>query len=200
MPFDAENAAEDAALMARYARGEAAAARALTLRFGPPLLAYAERRLGRGASEAEDVVQESFLRLWRQAASWGEDQPVWPWLLTVARHLTIDRLRAAARRPQAAEAEAAEAIADPGPSAVARLIAKDEAAALGAALSTLPGRQRKALVLRHLEAMSNPEIAAVMGTEVEAVESLLARGRRALKALLRPAAVGSEKRRGKHER
>lgn len=190
MPFDAENTAEDVRLVRRYAQGEANAARALTLRFGPPLLAYAERRLGRGANEAEDIVQESFLRLWRQAANWGEGQPVWPWLLTVARHLTIDRLRRATRHPQAAEAEAAEAIADPGPSALARLVAKDEAAALSAALAALPLRQRKALVLRHLEAMSNPEIAAVMGTEVEAVESLLARGRRALKALLRPGAVG----------
>jgi RNA polymerase sigma-70 factor (ECF subfamily) len=55
-------------------------------------------------------------------------------------------------------------------------------AALDAALATLPERQRQAVVLRHIEGLSNPEIAEVLEIGVEAVESLTARGKRALKA------------------
>jgi RNA polymerase sigma-70 factor (ECF subfamily) len=60
----------------------------------------------------------------------------------------------------------------------------DRMAALDAALARLPERQRQAVVLRHIEGMSNPEIAEVLGIGVEAVESLTARGKRALKAAL----------------
>jgi RNA polymerase sigma-70 factor (ECF subfamily) len=67
---------------------------------------------------------------------------------------------------------------------VAGLIAGERAAALDAALADLPERQRQAVVLRHLEGLSNPEIAAVMDVGVEAVESLTARGKRALTARL----------------
>ena len=56
--------------------------------------------------------------------------------------------------------------------------------ALDAALATLPERQRQAVVLRHIEELSNPEIAEILGLGVEAVESLTARGKRALKAAL----------------
>jgi RNA polymerase sigma factor (sigma-70 family) len=68
----------------------------------------------------------------------------------------------------------------------ARLETAERAAALQAALSALPDRQRLALVLRHLEERPNPEIAAILDTSVEAVESLLARGRRSLAAELAP--------------
>ena len=57
-------------------------------------------------------------------------------------------------------------------------------AALEAALATLPDRQRQAVVLRHLEGLTNPEIATVLDIGVEAVESLTARGKRALAAAL----------------
>jgi RNA polymerase sigma-70 factor (ECF subfamily) len=60
------------------------------------------------------------------------------------------------------------------------------AAALDAALAALPDRQREAVVLRHSEGLSNPEIAGIMGIGVEAVESLTARGKRALAAALAP--------------
>jgi RNA polymerase sigma factor (sigma-70 family) len=61
---------------------------------------------------------------------------------------------------------------------------KDRADALQEALDTLPDRQRQAVVLRHIEGLTNPEIARVMDIGVEAVESLTARGKRALKAAL----------------
>ena len=58
--------------------------------------------------------------------------------------------------------------------------------ALTAALQTLPDRQRQAVVLRHIEGLANPEIADILDVGVEAVESLTARGKRALKAALAP--------------
>ena len=73
---------------------------------------------------------------------------------------------------------------DEQPRAEERLQTADRASALRAALAELPERQRQAVVLRHLEGLSNPEIAAVMEIGVEAVESLTARGKRALAARL----------------
>ena len=70
------------------------------------------------------------------------------------------------------------------PAAVAGMIEADRIAALHAALAALPDRQRQAVVLRHIEGLANPEIAAIMQIGVEAVESLTARGKRALAALL----------------
>lgn len=170
-------------LLRRYAAGEPAAARELAGRLVPRLMQFATRMLGDPA-EAEDVTQETMLRLWRQAPRWqpGAAQ-VSTWAYRVAANLCTDRLRR--RRPL--PLEAAPEPADGAPGAEARLIAADRAGALAAALLALPERQRQAVVLRHLEGLSNPAIAEVMGIGVEAVESLTARGRRALAAMLAPA-------------
>ena len=69
---------------------------------------------------------------------------------------------------------------DDAPGADQALLQKARADALQAALGELPDRQRQAVVLRHIEGLSNPEIAAIMEIGVEAVESLTARGKRAL--------------------
>ena len=91
-------------------------------------------------------------------------------------NLATDRLR---RRRTVALDDAPEP-EDGRPGALAGLIEADRAAALQAALMVLPERQREAVVLRHLEGLANPEIAAVMGVGIEAVESLVARGKRGL--------------------
>lgn len=180
MAFDATRATDDE-LIRRYARGDAAAARALVERQAPRLLSLARRMLG-DAAEAEDVAQEAMLRLWRAAASWrpGEAK-AGTWLYRVASNLCLDRLRR--RRPTG---ELPEDAADGRPSTLADMARADRAAALDAALAELPERQRLAIVLRHIEERGNPEIAETLGVSVEAVESLLARGRRALAARLAP--------------
>jgi RNA polymerase sigma-70 factor (ECF subfamily) len=176
-----EEARLDAALLARAARGEAAAARLLAARRSPRLLATARRMLG-DAAEAEDVTQEAFLRLWRIAPDWRDGEAaVGTWLHRVAVNLCLDRLR---RRPRWAALEDAGEPPDPAPTAIDRLVAADRAEALAQALAALPDRQRAAVTLRHLEGMGNPEIAEALGVSVEAVESLLARGRRRLAAAL----------------
>ncbi|RYH11632.1 RNA polymerase sigma factor [Tropicimonas sp. IMCC6043] len=184
MPLDANPEISDDALLAQYAGGDRAAARILTLRLTPRVLALAVRMLG-DRSEAEDVAQESMLRLWKMAPDWrpGEAQ-VSTWLYRVAANLCTDRLRR--RRGVGIEeafGEGAEP-ADEQPAVEERMHADGRARALHQALSELPERQRQAVVLRHLEGLSNPEIAAVMEIGIEAVESLTARGKRALVALL----------------
>lgn len=174
-------AAEDAALLARYAAGEPGVARLLVARLGPMAYRLARRMLG-DTGEAEEVAQEAMLRLWRVAPDWQSDgAKVSTWLYRVTANLATDQLRR--RRPQAPDA-ALQAIADGAASAAQSLIAAERLAALDAALLTLPERQRQAVILRHLENLSNGEIAEIMGLGIEAVESLTARGKRALSATL----------------
>lgn len=181
MALDVDSAGSDDDLIRLYAAGDAVAARALTLRHAPRVLAVARRMLADPA-EAEDVAQETMLRLWRMAPDWRSGEAALAtWLYRVASNLCLDRLR---RRRETGD-EAPET-ADEAPSALETLARADRAAALRAALDGLPERQRLAIVLRHLEERSNPEIAAILGVSVEAVESLLARGRRELAARLVP--------------
>ena len=180
----------DAQLLAAYAAGDPAAPRALTERFAPLAWRLAMRML-RNPADAEDVSQEAMIRLLRMAPGWRSGAGrVSTWFYQVTANLCADRLR---RRP-AAPLDAAGEIAadDPGPEA--RLTAAARAAALDRALAALPERQRLAVVLRHVEGLSNAEIAGIMETGVEAVESLTARGKAALRAALLPerAALGFE--------
>ena len=183
MPLDDLSDLPEEALLARYAAGDRMAARVLVLRLSPRLLSYVYRLL-RDRAEAEDVVQEALLRLWLMAPDWRSGEArVTTWLYRVATNLVTDRQRARQRRRLAALEDAPEP-ADAAPGAVAQMIEADRMAALDAALACLPERQRQAVILRHLEGLSNPEIAAILEIGVEAVESLTARGKRALAAAL----------------
>lgn len=175
---------DDAALLARFAAGDDRAAATLLDRQGPRLMAFVRRMTGGDTAEAEDIVQEAFLRLWTKAGEWdaGGAAQVSTWLGRVAANLAIDRQRRAARLTGLPDGYDAP---DPVPSVAARMIAAEGASALDAALATLPDRQRQAVVLRHVEGYSNPDIAAMMGCGVEAVESLTARGKRRLAELMR---------------
>lgn len=171
----------DTGLLRRYSAGDPLATRLLTERHVPRVHALARRMLG-DDGEAEDVTQEAMLRLWRQAPSWQADgAQLSTWLYRVTANLCIDRLRK--RRETSAE-DLAEP-ADPAPAALDLISDRERAAALQQGLAALPARQRLAIVLRHLEERPNAEIAAVLDTSIEAVESLLARGRRNLAAHLR---------------
>lgn len=182
MPADTAPWVADEALLKLFANGDARAARILTTRLAPMVLRVAQRMLG-DMTEAEDVTQEAMLRLWRQAVDWryGEAR-VSTWLYRVTANLCTDRLRK--RRRQALNDGTQPASGAVAPTALAGLQQKERLSALDAALQDLPDRQRYAVVLRHIEGLSNAEIAKVFGVGVEAVESLVARGKRALKAAL----------------
>lgn len=173
----------DEDLLARYATGDAVAAQELTRRHAPRAFAVAFRMLADRA-EAEDVAQEALLRLWKIAPDWrrGEAQ-VSTWLYRVTFNLSADVLRKRKRVGVALD-DAPEPVDEAKPPAE-RMLDHARAAALQEALGTLPDRQRQAVVLRHIEGLGNPEIAQVMDISVEAVESLTARGKRALAAVLK---------------
>lgn len=178
------SAVSDEALMVLYANGDTTAARVLTVRLTPRILGYAARMLGGDRAEAEDVAQEAMLRLWRVAPEWRQNEArVSTWAYRVVTNLCTDRLRVRVRRPATPLDDAPEVASD-ATGAVAGLIEADRMAALQTALSALPDRQWQAVVLRHIEGMTNPEIAVIMDLGVEAVESLTARGKRNLAALL----------------
>lgn len=190
MPLDMLSDISDDVLLTRFAKGDAVAARTLTLRLTPRVLAQAYRLLGNHA-EAEDVSQEAMLRLWKAAPEWrlGEAK-VSTWLYRVVSNLCIDRLRKA--QPDGVDTIAEPE--DPGDGPADVLQRQSRARALQSALGRLPLRQRQAVVLRDLQGLANPEVAEIMETSVEAVESLLTRGRKALSADLigRRAELGFE--------
>jgi RNA polymerase sigma-70 factor, ECF subfamily len=176
-----EPPAEDARALAGLVRGDAAAFRDVVARHLPLVLGVARRML-RDEAEAEDVAQEALLRLWRNADAL-ELGPggLRPWLRRVVANLCIDRVRAG--RHLTVVDEVPEQM-EPAPQLGA--MARGELAArVAKALHALPERQRIALTLFHFEGMSQSEVAATLAISEDAVESLLARGRRALKADLR---------------
>ncbi len=172
----------DAALLVAYANGDPAAARDLSARLLPRVMGQAIRML-HDRGEAEDVAQEAMLRLWKVAPDWrqGEGQ-VSTWLYSVVANLCTDRLRRRKRNGVGLDQIAEPA--DPAPGAAATIQTNTRLSALSNALAELPDRQAQAVALRHLEGLSNPEIAAIMDISPRAVESLTARGKRALAALL----------------
>ena len=180
MPFDALNEVSDEALLIAFGNGDRDAARALTLRLTPKVMGFSARMLG-DVTEAEDVTQEAMLRLWRIAPKWRQGEAkVTTWLYRVVMNLCTDRLR----RKRGVALDAIEEPVDETPGVEAKMTAAERVLALEDALQDLPERQRQAVILRHIEGISNPEIAAVMDISTEAVESLTARGKRALSTAL----------------
>jgi RNA polymerase sigma-70 factor (ECF subfamily) len=170
----------DAELVARVGAEDPAAVRTLVARKLPRLLALATRMLG-DRMEAEDVAQETFMRIWQQAPRWRTGEARFDtWVHRVVLNLCYDRLRK--QREDPAD-ELPEQI-DPGALPDARLDTASRDARLRDALAALPARQREALVLNYYQELSNLEAAALMGITVDALESLLARARRTLRTLL----------------
>ncbi len=177
----AEIAADpDVALLRRIAAGDGPACAALLDRHLGRIVALGWRMLGSRA-EAEDVAQEVFLRAWQQAPAWRPGAARFAtWLHRVAVNLCLDRLR---RRREVGLDSAGDPPGDdphPGSALQHRAVADR----VDGALAELPERQRTAILLCHYQELGNAEAAAVMEIGVEALESLLSRGRRKLRALL----------------
>ena len=177
-------ASDDASLMAAASHGDVGAYRELVNRHARGVHAFVHRMLGSRA-EAEEVCQESFLRLWTSGKTYGARAKPSTWLYRVAHNLAVDRLRK--RRETSDSEQVDEAPASGRPSL--HLYEKQLALAVQRALDELPERQRAAISLVHYQGMSSAEAAEVLGVGLRALESLLARARRQLRERLEPLQV-----------
>jgi RNA polymerase sigma-70 factor (ECF subfamily) len=172
---------EDSELLDRLAAGDEVAFRMLVERHIDRAYAIALRIVG-NAADAEDVVQDTMLKIWSHRGRWQHGRAKFStWLYRVISNRCID-LR---RKPRTENVETVPEVADGQPGAVEVIERNELNGMLELAMQRLPEQQRIAVILSYHESMSNGEIAQVMDTTVAAVESLLKRGRQQLRQLLR---------------
>lgn len=172
---------EDSELLDRLATGDEAAFRLLVERHIDRAYAIALRIVG-NAADAEDVVQDTMLKIWSHRGRWQHGRARFStWLYRVISNRCID-LR---RKPRNENVETVPEVADGQPDAVEIIERNELNGMLELAMQRLPEQQRIAVIFSYHENMSNGEIAQVMDTTVAAVESLLKRGRQQLRQLLR---------------
>lgn len=168
-------------IVRRAGAGDTDAANALVRALLPRVYRVAARIL-HDPTEAEDVAQEAFLRAWKVAANWKPGAAKFEtWVHRITLNLCFDRLR---RRKRIASEDSAPEQIDDSPSASDGMFALERAKRVKQAMDALPERQRTALVLCHFEDMGNIEAAGALEISVEALESLLSRGRKALRTAL----------------
>jgi RNA polymerase sigma-70 factor (ECF subfamily) len=174
-PEDAE--ASDETLMERIGAGDARAYQMLITRHLARNLGFAHRLTGSG-HEAEDVVQEAFLRVWKTAGRWRPGGAKFTtWFYRVVMNLCIDRRR----RARSAPLDAAGELVDPAAGAEEQVRQAQRAQVVAGALTRLPERQRAAIALCYYQELSNREAADVLGVSVKALEALLVRARQTLR-------------------
>src|SRR5437867_986876 len=170
--------------MLRVGTGDRAACQLLVERHLGRIVTFARRTLG-NRSDAEDAGQDVFLRVWAAAPRWRVSHARFTtWLYRVAMNVCLDRIA----KKRETHADKLPELADPHPEPSVALHASQVARHVSAALAALPETQRIAVTLCYYQGLRNSEAAEVMGVSVDALESLLARGRRAMRASLRPVA------------
>ena len=180
MRFDQLSEMSDDALLKAYANGIPEASQILTDRFMAKIFTQAFHRV-RNEADADDIAQEAMLRLWRIAPNWKQgNAKISTWLYKIVNNLCIDRLRQKKTEYLGAVTEPI----DDRQNVTHYLLNQSRAKALYSALAKLPIRQREAVSMRHLEGISNPEIAEKLGVPERAVVSVIASGRSRLIALI----------------
>jgi RNA polymerase sigma-70 factor (ECF subfamily) len=168
-----------ATLLDRARRGEAAAFEQLYRSFERPVFTLALRLTGR-REEAQDVLQETMMKLFDRIADFRGDSPFWGWLRQIAVNESLMLLRRRGRMVVEGEFDES-ALSDHEQMLPPRAA---DAALLGRALEQMPGATRSVLWLYHAEGYTHEEIAAAMGKSLSFSKSQLARGTRRLRALL----------------
>jgi RNA polymerase sigma-70 factor (ECF subfamily) len=174
-----ENDTPDDALMARSAAGDRQAFDVLAARYMLRLRRAAMRVLGDPAA-AEDAAQDTLLRAWMRAATYDPKQAsVSTWLHRIAVNAAIDRVRAT--RPTT---DVPESMVDPSTPADLLLAGQERQAILAEAIARLPDRQRTAITLTYQEGWSGADAAQALSVSTRALEGLLHRGRKLVRAYL----------------
>jgi RNA polymerase sigma-70 factor, ECF subfamily len=169
----------DEDLMVRVARGEETAFRVLSGRYAARAAGLARRITGSHA-DAEEIVQEALLRVWVNAPRWRPVAAFRTWFYRMVVNLSLNRRR----RVPFLTLDAAGHPPDPAADPSAALERDEVERYLAAAVAQLSERERAAITLTYAEGFSNAETAAVIGASVSAVEALLVRARRSLRAKL----------------
>lgn len=176
------------AVIRQMVAGDRDAFRQVVVAFVNSLSRYVTRIVGNGM-DADDIVQEAFLKLWTHRESFDPSRArLKTWLYRIAHNLAVDHLRRG--RPEkpetagqeAVETEAAETMKQT-PTPDTALSDQRELEQLGRMLLMLPERQRSAIALCCLQGFSNRDAALILDLSVAALESLLSRGRKALRQM-----------------
>jgi RNA polymerase sigma-70 factor (ECF subfamily) len=173
----------DHLLFQKIAEGDPRAFRQLVDNHSRPLVTYLTR-LMKNQSEAEEVAQEVFVKVWQRAGDYRPSFRATTWLHHIAHNLAVDQMRRR-RGNDAVDEEQEENPVSLRPHVL--LESKQRALSLQEALDSLPLRQKTAMLLKYEQDFSNPEIASILNLTVDAVESLLARAKRDLKSYLNEA-------------
>lgn len=154
----------------------------IILPFKDKIYRYALRLVG-DEMDAEDILQELYIRIWKRKEVYEGLENKEAWCMTVTRNLAIDSIRNSKKR-QYTELSGAVGISDKEKNPFEQLAQDDTQALLGEWLKKLPENQREAIHLREIEGMTYKEIAEITKMSLEQVKSNIFRGRIALKALL----------------
>lgn len=180
--------ARDHALMVRIGEGDHQAFRELVESYQDIVVGTVARMLG-NASEAEDIAQQVFLRIWRNARRYRPDAKFSTYLFTITRNLVFNETRRRTRKREVSSDEREmgsqnqhEAPANRRPDAEA--LQSELQQAVDDAIAALPEAQRLAVVLRRYEEMPYEDIATVLKITIPAVKSLLFRARTSLRESL----------------
>lgn len=176
----------DRDLIRAAAQGDRTAFEILVAHHYHTVIQFTRRSLGNADGHtAEDLAQEVFLALWKSARSFRGEAKVMTWLIRTATNASLNHKRAARLRSAmwlGADGSAEDAAQTNPPETVA--LVGERADRVRKAVASLPVNQRAAILLRHFEGMSYAEIAEILNTSLSAVESLLFRAKRSLRAQL----------------
>lgn len=161
--------------MAAVRAGSDAAFTAIVTRYEAPLVGYARQVLSGRHHDAEECVQDAFVRALRAMRNGDAEIALRPWLHTIVRNRCLDQLR---RPDRTTDLDPHEAVLrDPGPGPISMIAGRESLEAVVDGLGTLPERQRRALVMHELEDRSHSQIGRVLGVTTGASKALVCRAR-----------------------
>jgi len=172
-------------LVARFRRGDDSPFDEIHRRYAGQLVAFARRMLSASGHDAEDIVQESFIRAYRGLRVTDRPMALRPWLYMIVRNRALDELRSPQRAGTYDDDFALNAV--PTADAAQCVQERDEMRRLVAEIGRLPERQRMALVMREFDGCSHVETARRLRTTVPATKSLIIRARSNLGAAVHAA-------------
>jgi RNA polymerase sigma-70 factor (ECF subfamily) len=179
-------------LMARIAEGDDSAFENLVHRHQTSILNLIYRFIG-DRTQAKDLAQEVFIRVWQAAKTYKPEAKFTTWLYRITANLCLNELRSSRRKKwfsfnwsdEDGEHTIEKTLSDGAPSAEDILLEKERSRQISDALQSLPDNQRMALILKRYDDLSYQEIAKVIGCSVSAIESLLVRAKRSLQEKLK---------------